>query len=142
MLTDNAVNKQFDFFFAFPPDLSNCKLINFPDGVFKILKSVLENIHAVTLADNVMKVISSKFFSSFTHLQGTCCFCSFEWLMWLIKHKKRENALNMFAMLSVLCHVIHEQNLLNLKVLYHLYLVPGRAGSALQCSHQTARCSG
>ena len=66
-------------YFAFLPDLSNCKLINFPDGVFKILKSVIENIHTVTLADNVMKVISSKFFGSFTHLQGTCL-CSFEWL--------------------------------------------------------------
>ncbi|XP_059892540.1 leucine-rich repeat-containing protein 20 [Gadus macrocephalus] len=57
-------------------DLSNCKLINFPDGVFKILKSVIENIHAVTLADNVMKVISSKFFGSFTHLHELDLHCN------------------------------------------------------------------
>ncbi|KAG7250275.1 hypothetical protein CRUP_007298 [Coryphaenoides rupestris] len=34
-------------------DLSNCKLMNFPDGVFKVLKSVAENIHVVMLADNL-----------------------------------------------------------------------------------------
>ncbi|KAG7261032.1 hypothetical protein CRUP_001375, partial [Coryphaenoides rupestris] len=34
-------------------DLSNCKLMNFPDGVFKVLKSVAESIHVVMLADNL-----------------------------------------------------------------------------------------
>ncbi|XP_038592327.1 leucine-rich repeat-containing protein 20 [Micropterus salmoides] len=50
-------------------DLSNCKLISFPDGVFKVLRSVSENIRIITLADNEMKAISSKFFSTFTQLR-------------------------------------------------------------------------
>ncbi|KAM4623389.1 leucine-rich repeat-containing protein 20 [Polymixia lowei] len=50
-------------------DLSNCKLISFPDGVFKVLRSVSENIHVITLADNEMKAISSKFFATFTQLR-------------------------------------------------------------------------
>nr|XP_020460639.1 leucine-rich repeat-containing protein 20 [Monopterus albus] len=50
-------------------DLSNCKLISFPDGVFKVLRSVSGNIHVITLADNEMKAISSKFFSTFTQLR-------------------------------------------------------------------------
>ncbi|KAF1373774.1 hypothetical protein PFLUV_G00242430 [Perca fluviatilis] len=50
-------------------DLSNCKLISFPDGVFRVLKGVSENIRIITLADNEMKAISSKFFSTFTQLR-------------------------------------------------------------------------
>uniref|UniRef100_UPI0037E744A5 leucine-rich repeat-containing protein 20 isoform X1 n=2 Tax=Semicossyphus pulcher TaxID=241346 RepID=UPI0037E744A5 len=50
-------------------DLSNCKLISFPDGVFKVLRSVSENIRVITLADNEMKAISSKVFSTFTQLR-------------------------------------------------------------------------
>ncbi|XP_071379543.1 leucine-rich repeat-containing protein 20 [Centroberyx affinis] len=50
-------------------DLSDCKLISFPDGVFKVLRSVSENIHVITLADNEMKAISSKFFTTFTQLR-------------------------------------------------------------------------
>ncbi|XP_029932962.1 leucine-rich repeat-containing protein 20 [Myripristis murdjan] len=50
-------------------DLSNCKLVSFPDGVFKVLRSVTENIHLITLADNEMKALSSKFFTTFTQLR-------------------------------------------------------------------------
>ncbi|XP_061665377.1 leucine-rich repeat-containing protein 20 isoform X2 [Syngnathoides biaculeatus] len=50
-------------------DLSNCKLMSFPDGVFKVLSSVSENIRVITLADNEMKAISSKFFLTFTQLR-------------------------------------------------------------------------
>ncbi|TDG97905.1 hypothetical protein EPR50_G00213040 [Perca flavescens] len=50
-------------------DLSNCKLISFPDGVFRVLKGVSDNIRIITLADNEMKAISSKFFSTFTQLR-------------------------------------------------------------------------
>lgn len=57
-------------------DLSNCKLMNFPDGVFKVLKSMVENIHVVTLADNVMKVISGKFFAMFTQLRELDLHCN------------------------------------------------------------------
>lgn len=56
--------------FSFTADLSNCKLISFPDGVFKVLRSITENIRVITLADNEMKAISSKFFSTFTQLRG------------------------------------------------------------------------
>uniref|UniRef100_A0A3P9MZV9 Leucine rich repeat containing 20 n=1 Tax=Poecilia reticulata TaxID=8081 RepID=A0A3P9MZV9_POERE len=61
-------------------DLSNCQLISFPDGVFKVLRTVSENIRIVTLADNKMKAISSKFFSTFTQLRGRdkhASLCSF-----------------------------------------------------------------
>lgn len=50
-------------------DLSNCQLISFPDGVFKVLRTVSENIHIITLANNKMKGLSSKFFSTFTQLR-------------------------------------------------------------------------
>ncbi|XP_034716927.1 leucine-rich repeat-containing protein 20 [Etheostoma cragini] len=50
-------------------DLSNCKLISFPDGVFRVLKGVSEKIHIITLADNEMKAISNKLFSTFTQLR-------------------------------------------------------------------------
>ncbi|KAM7370695.1 hypothetical protein PAMP_010221 [Pampus punctatissimus] len=50
-------------------DLSQCKLISFPDGIFKVLKGVSENIRIITLADNEMKAISSSFFSFFTQLR-------------------------------------------------------------------------
>ncbi|XP_068161316.1 leucine-rich repeat-containing protein 20 [Antennarius striatus] len=50
-------------------DLSNCKLISFPDGVFKVLRSVCENIRVITLADNEIKALSGNFFSIFTELR-------------------------------------------------------------------------
>ncbi|XP_035259098.1 leucine-rich repeat-containing protein 20 [Anguilla anguilla] len=50
-------------------DLSNCKLISFPEGVFKVLRSVTEKIHVITLANNEMKAITSKFFTTFTQLR-------------------------------------------------------------------------
>ncbi|XP_069012396.1 leucine-rich repeat-containing protein 20 [Embiotoca jacksoni] len=50
-------------------DLSDCKLISFPDGVFRVLRSVAENIRVITLADNEIKALSSKFFSTFTQLR-------------------------------------------------------------------------
>lgn len=50
-------------------DLSKCMLASFPDGVFKVLRTVTENIRVITLADNEMKVVSSKFFTTFTQLR-------------------------------------------------------------------------
>ncbi|CAL1599681.1 unnamed protein product [Knipowitschia caucasica] len=50
-------------------DLSSCHLISFPDGVFKVLSSVTGNIRTISLADNEMKTISSKFCSIFTQLR-------------------------------------------------------------------------
>lgn len=57
-------------FFFFSADLSKCMLASFPDGVFKVLRTVTENIRVITLADNEMKVVSSKFFTTFTQLRG------------------------------------------------------------------------
>ncbi|KAJ8365723.1 hypothetical protein SKAU_G00145540 [Synaphobranchus kaupii] len=50
-------------------DLSDCKLISFPEGVFKVLKTVTEKIHVILLANNEIKAISSKFFTTFTELR-------------------------------------------------------------------------
>ncbi|KAJ8013567.1 hypothetical protein DPEC_G00031110 [Dallia pectoralis] len=50
-------------------DLSNCKLISFPDGVFRILNSVAERIQTVTLSDNEIKGVTGKFFKTFTQLR-------------------------------------------------------------------------
>lgn len=50
-------------------DLSNCQLISFPDGVFKVLGNISENIRVITLANNEMKGITSKFCSIFTQLR-------------------------------------------------------------------------
>ncbi|XP_056286122.1 leucine-rich repeat-containing protein 20 [Pseudoliparis swirei] len=50
-------------------DLSNCKLISFPDGVFKLLTSVSDNIRVITMADNMMKSISSRLFTTFSLLR-------------------------------------------------------------------------
>ncbi|XP_066549763.1 neuropeptide FF receptor 1 [Amia ocellicauda] len=50
-------------------DLYNCKLISFPDAVYKVLRSVIDKIHVITLANNEIKVISSKFFTTFTQLR-------------------------------------------------------------------------
>ncbi|XP_063338040.1 leucine-rich repeat-containing protein 20 isoform X2 [Pelmatolapia mariae] len=50
-------------------NLSKCMLASFPDGVFKVLRTVTENIRVITLADNEMKAVSSKFFTTFTQLR-------------------------------------------------------------------------
>uniref|UniRef100_A0A3P9HCZ8 Leucine rich repeat containing 20 n=1 Tax=Oryzias latipes TaxID=8090 RepID=A0A3P9HCZ8_ORYLA len=50
-------------------DLSNCQLTSFPEGVFQLLRGVSDNIHVISLANNEMKAISSKFFSTFTQLK-------------------------------------------------------------------------
>nr|XP_021335731.1 leucine-rich repeat-containing protein 20 isoform X2 [Danio rerio] len=50
-------------------DLSDCGLISFPDGVFKMIRSCSENIHKISLADNQIKALSNKFFLTFTQLR-------------------------------------------------------------------------
>lgn len=69
MATKNRYSPD-NLLFLPPTDLSNCQLVSFPDGVFKVLRSVSEDIRLITLADNEMKVICSKFFSTFTNLRG------------------------------------------------------------------------
>ncbi|XP_041117032.1 leucine-rich repeat-containing protein 20-like isoform X3 [Polyodon spathula] len=50
-------------------DLSQSKLINFPDGVYKVLRSVQEKIHVITLANNEIKSLTSKFITNFSQLR-------------------------------------------------------------------------
>ncbi|XP_065128419.1 leucine-rich repeat-containing protein 20 isoform X1 [Paramisgurnus dabryanus] len=50
-------------------DLSDCGLISFPDGVFKMLRSCTDNIHKISLANNQLKALSSKFFLTFSQLR-------------------------------------------------------------------------
>ncbi|XP_053495689.1 leucine-rich repeat-containing protein 20 isoform X1 [Ictalurus furcatus] len=50
-------------------DLSDCKLIGFPDGVLKMIRSYADKIHKITLANNNMKNLSGKFFTMFTELR-------------------------------------------------------------------------
>ncbi|XP_051529609.1 leucine-rich repeat-containing protein 20 [Myxocyprinus asiaticus] len=49
-------------------DLSDCGLISFPDGVFKMMRSCTYNIHKISLANNQLKALSNKFFLTFTQL--------------------------------------------------------------------------
>ncbi|XP_028651357.1 leucine-rich repeat-containing protein 20 [Erpetoichthys calabaricus] len=50
-------------------DLAACKLINFPEGVYKVLRSVTDNIHVINLADNELKAVTSKFITTFSQLR-------------------------------------------------------------------------
>ncbi|XP_043086978.1 leucine-rich repeat-containing protein 20 isoform X2 [Puntigrus tetrazona] len=50
-------------------DLSDCSLVSFPDGVFKMIRSCTENIQKISLANNQIKALSSKFFLTFTQLR-------------------------------------------------------------------------
>ncbi|XP_012686556.1 leucine-rich repeat-containing protein 20 [Clupea harengus] len=50
-------------------DLSDCKLISFPDGVFKVLRTATDNIRSITLANNELKALTNKFFSTFVQLR-------------------------------------------------------------------------
>ncbi|MBN3312193.1 LRC20 protein, partial [Atractosteus spatula] len=50
-------------------DLSECKLISFPEGIYKLLRTVTENIHVISLANNEMKAINSKFITTFSQLR-------------------------------------------------------------------------
>uniref|UniRef100_A0AAY5ERF1 Leucine rich repeat containing 20 n=1 Tax=Electrophorus electricus TaxID=8005 RepID=A0AAY5ERF1_ELEEL len=50
-------------------DLSDCKLISFPDGVFKVLRTCTDNIREITLADNEIKALPNKFFTTFVQLR-------------------------------------------------------------------------
>ncbi|KAK9965958.1 hypothetical protein ABG768_005018 [Culter alburnus] len=50
-------------------DLSDCGLVSFPDGVFKMIRSCTDNIHKISLANNQIKALSNKFFVTFTQLR-------------------------------------------------------------------------
>ncbi|XP_066520851.1 leucine-rich repeat-containing protein 20 [Hoplias malabaricus] len=50
-------------------DLTDCKLISFPDGVFKVLRSCTDKILKISLANNEVKALSNKFFTTFVQLR-------------------------------------------------------------------------
>ncbi|KAM4704143.1 leucine-rich repeat-containing protein 20 [Rhinophrynus dorsalis] len=50
-------------------DLSNCALNAFPIGLYVVMSSVTQEIHYITLANNDLKGLTSKFFTTFTQLQ-------------------------------------------------------------------------
>ncbi|NWT28675.1 LRC20 protein, partial [Cardinalis cardinalis] len=50
-------------------DLANCKLMAFPVGVYKAVRSVAEGIHRISLANNELKSITSRFVTTFSQLR-------------------------------------------------------------------------
>ncbi|XP_005430091.1 leucine-rich repeat-containing protein 20 [Geospiza fortis] len=50
-------------------DLANCKLMSFPVGVYKAVRSVAEGIHRISLANNELKSITSRFVTTFSQLR-------------------------------------------------------------------------
>lgn len=51
-------------------DLAECKLVSFPIGIYKVLRNVTEQIHLITLANNELKALTSKFMTTFCQLRG------------------------------------------------------------------------
>ncbi|XP_009979638.1 PREDICTED: LOW QUALITY PROTEIN: leucine-rich repeat-containing protein 20 [Tauraco erythrolophus] len=50
-------------------DLANCKLIAFPVGIYKAMRSVTEGIHCISLANNELKSITSRFVTTFSGIR-------------------------------------------------------------------------
>ncbi|XP_039241837.1 leucine-rich repeat-containing protein 20 isoform X2 [Pipra filicauda] len=50
-------------------DLANCKLMTFPVGIYKAMRSVTEGIHRISLANNELKSITSRFVTTFSQLR-------------------------------------------------------------------------
>ncbi|NWU10785.1 LRC20 protein, partial [Cephalopterus ornatus] len=50
-------------------DLANCKLMTFPVGIYKAMRSVTEGIHCISLANNELKSITSRFVTTFSQLR-------------------------------------------------------------------------
>ncbi|XP_036023055.1 leucine-rich repeat-containing protein 20 [Onychomys torridus] len=58
-------------------DLADCKLVSFPICIYKVLRNVSDQIHLITLANNELKSLTSKFMTTFSqlrelHLEGNC----------------------------------------------------------------------
>lgn len=51
-------------------DLAECKLASFPIGIYKVLRNVADQIHLITLANNELKSLTSKFMTTFCQLRG------------------------------------------------------------------------
>ncbi|XP_018420403.1 PREDICTED: leucine-rich repeat-containing protein 20 [Nanorana parkeri] len=52
-----------------PTDLSDCDLTAFPIGIFLSLKNVSGNISSISLANNELKSLPGKFFTTFQNLE-------------------------------------------------------------------------
>ncbi|NXW49442.1 LRC20 protein, partial [Nyctiprogne leucopyga] len=50
-------------------DLANCKLMTFPVGIYKAMRTVTEGIHCISLANNELKSITSQFVTTFSQLR-------------------------------------------------------------------------
>nr|XP_028585408.1 leucine-rich repeat-containing protein 20-like isoform X5 [Podarcis muralis] len=58
-------------------DLADCKLVTFPIALYKVMRHVSEGIHLITLANNELKSVTSKFITTFSqlrelNLEGNC----------------------------------------------------------------------
>ena len=51
-------------------DLAECKLVSFPIGIYKVLRNVTDQIQLITLANNELKSLTSKFMTTFCQLRG------------------------------------------------------------------------
>lgn len=51
-------------------DLAECKLVAFPIGLYKVLRNVTDQIQLITLANNELKSLTSKFMTTFCQLRG------------------------------------------------------------------------
>ncbi|XP_066099351.1 leucine-rich repeat-containing protein 20 isoform X2 [Saccopteryx bilineata] len=49
--------------------LAECKLVSFPIGIYKVLRNVTDEIHLITLANNELKSLTSKFMTTFCQLR-------------------------------------------------------------------------
>ncbi|XP_040479690.1 leucine-rich repeat-containing protein 20 isoform X4 [Ursus maritimus] len=54
---------------SFTKDLAECKLVSFPIGIYKVLRNVTDQIHVITLANNELKSLTSKFVTTFCQLR-------------------------------------------------------------------------
>ncbi|XP_053306128.1 leucine-rich repeat-containing protein 20 [Spea bombifrons] len=50
-------------------DLSSCALNSFPIGLYVVMTNVTQDIQSITLANNEIKALTNKFFSTFSQLQ-------------------------------------------------------------------------
>lgn len=64
-------------------DLAECKLVSFPIGIYKVLRNVTDQIHLITLANNELKSLTSKFMTTFCQLRGRPWLVQARGLAWL-----------------------------------------------------------
>uniref|UniRef100_A0A8C9FW30 Leucine rich repeat containing 20 n=1 Tax=Pavo cristatus TaxID=9049 RepID=A0A8C9FW30_PAVCR len=50
-------------------DLADCKLVAFPAGIYKAVRSVTQGIHRISLANNELKALGARFATTFSQLR-------------------------------------------------------------------------